>query len=116
MGDISEIISPCDVSEVKPPVICPVFFVDDLGKLRLVHYLKWLNARLDEKYFPVWFETLHRIRAILPLKGWMTTADFSSAYFHVPLTSARRHHLILTTDWSMVSKEFKAVIIHLPDA
>ena len=78
-------ISPCDVSVAKPPVICPVFFVDELGKLRLVHNLKWLNAKLEDKYFPVWLETLQRIRAILPLDGWMTTTDFSSAYFHVPL-------------------------------
>ena len=78
-------IAPCDVTIAKPPVICPVFFVDELGKLRVVHNLKWLNARLDEAYFAVWLETLQRIRAIFPLEGWMTTTDFSSAYFHVPL-------------------------------
>lgn len=56
----------------------------------MVHNLKWLNARLDDKYFAVvWLETLQRIRAIFPLEGWMTTADFSSAYFHVPLVCLR---------------------------
>ena len=78
-------VKPADVTDAKPPVVCPVFFVDETGKLRLVHNLKWLNSSLDESSFPVWLETIQRIRAMFPLDGWATTTDFRSAYFHVPL-------------------------------
>jgi hypothetical protein len=78
-------ISPCDVSAAKPPIVCPVFFVDETDKLRVVHNLKWLNAKLDDRTFSVWLETMQRVRSALPLLGWLTITDFSKAYFHVGL-------------------------------
>ena len=93
-------IKPADVSVSKPPVVCPVFFVDDTGKLRLVHNLKWLNSSVDEASFPVWLETMQRIRSIFPLEGWITTTDYRSAYFHVPLKEKDKKFLsfALTAD------------------
>ena len=86
-------IKPADASVSRPPVVCPVFFVDDGDKMRLVHNLKWLNANVDEDTFPVWLETMQRIRSIFPLDGWATTADFRSAYFHVPLVEKHKKFL-----------------------
>jgi len=62
-------IEPFDTTEGLPPVVCPVFFIDEVDKLRVVHNLKWPNARMDKNAFSVWLETLQRIRGIFPLLG-----------------------------------------------
>ena len=93
-------MKPYDVTERLPPVVCPVFFVDENGKLRVVHNLKWTNKRCDPSHFAVWLETMERMRGIFPLMGWLSTADFSNAYFHVPLEDDQHHYIAfaLTTE------------------
>ena len=86
-------IKPFDARKGKPNIICPVFFVDEGTKLRVVHNLKWTNAHVDPAHFPVWLETILRMRGIFPLMGWMTVADFKNAYFHVPFE--KKQHLYI---------------------
>lgn len=93
-----------DVSSAKPPIVCPVFFVDEGDKLRVVHNLKWPNARMDERAFPVYLETIQRIRGIFPVLGWLTVTDFSKAYLHVPLKKG--HDKFLT--FALTEKELPA--------
>ena len=107
-------MKPYDVTKRLPPVVCPVFFVDENGKLRVVHNLKWTNKRCDPSHFPVWLETMERMKGIFPLLGWLATADFSNAYFHVPLQEDQHHYITfaLTTEEmpehavNMLRKEF----------
>lgn len=54
-------VSPWDLRHGKPAIICPVFFVLDGDKMRVVHNLKWPNGQLDPSQFPVWLETIQRM-------------------------------------------------------
>ena len=84
-------LKPYDATKGKPPIICPVFFVDEGGKLRIVHNLKWLNGNCDPAHFPVWLETIERMRGIFPRWGYITVTDFSNTYFHTPFEENQHH-------------------------
>ena len=86
-------MKPYDATAGLPPIVCPVFFVDENGKLRVVHNLKWLNRNCDPSHFAVWLETMERMRGMFPLLGWLSTTDFSNAYFHVPLEEDQHHYI-----------------------
>ena len=54
-------ITPWDLRDGPPQIVCPVFFVLDGDKMRVVHNLKWPNKRLDPAQFSVWLETIQRM-------------------------------------------------------
>ena len=67
-----------------PRVVSPLFWVDEITKIRIVHSLKVLNNRFDPDTFSVKLDDIYKARDdILTPGAYLSTADWSSAYNHV---------------------------------